>query len=56
VQAIRFPIRIDGDTRWLTRDEIAAGHADDGRPITPIYQQALGWDRLDSLPAEILPG
>lgn len=46
---IRFPIAIDDVTRWLTRAEILAGHAADGRLITPIYQQALGWEMLDAL-------
>jgi 8-oxo-dGTP pyrophosphatase MutT (NUDIX family) len=47
---IRFPLRVDRDTRWLTRAEVAAGRADDGRDVSPIYQQALGLDLLDGLP------
>lgn len=49
VTDIRFPIATDDATRWLTRAEILAGRAGDGRPITPIYQQALGWEMLDAL-------
>jgi 8-oxo-dGTP pyrophosphatase MutT (NUDIX family) len=47
---IRFPLRLDRDTRWLSRAEIAAARAEDGRDISPIYQQALGFDLLDGLP------
>lgn len=50
VSSIRFPIVIDSLTRWLTRAEVLAGCTVDGRPITPIYQQALGWEMLDALP------
>jgi 8-oxo-dGTP pyrophosphatase MutT (NUDIX family) len=49
VTAVRFPIRIDADTRWLTRGEIERGRADDGRDISPIYLEALGLARLDGL-------
>jgi 8-oxo-dGTP pyrophosphatase MutT (NUDIX family) len=49
VTAIRFPIVIDQDTRWLTRSEIISGRTHDGRPVTTIYQQALGWELLDAL-------
>jgi 8-oxo-dGTP pyrophosphatase MutT (NUDIX family) len=48
---IQFAIPLDEDTRWLTRAEIAAGRAEDGRAISPIYLQALGLDLLDNLPA-----
>jgi 8-oxo-dGTP pyrophosphatase MutT (NUDIX family) len=48
--SVRFFIDTDINTRWLTRDEIAAGRAADGRAITTIYQQALGFDLLDAIP------
>jgi hypothetical protein len=54
VSDIHFPIIVDNITRWLTRAEIAAGCAADGRPISPIYQQALGWELLDALTPEPL--
>ena len=50
VSDIDFQIEVDSITRWLTRSEILAGCASDGRPISPIYQHALGWELLDSLP------
>jgi 8-oxo-dGTP pyrophosphatase MutT (NUDIX family) len=46
---VRFPIRIDGDTCWLTRDDIVQGRTGDGRAISPIYLEALGQARLDGL-------
>lgn len=46
----RFPINRSYDTDWLTRDEILSGSASDGRPVTEIYQRALSFERLDSLP------
>ena len=52
VEAAGFPIRADADTRWLTRAEIAAEVAADGRAVSPVYQQALGGlAALDALPA-----
>jgi 8-oxo-dGTP pyrophosphatase MutT (NUDIX family) len=51
VTAVRLPIPVDADTRWLTLDEIGAEKAKDGRAISPVYQQALGGlDRLRDLP------
>ncbi|MBN1310348.1 MAG: NUDIX hydrolase [Anaerolineae bacterium] len=50
VRDINFPIEISSITRWLTRAEVRAECADDSLPISPIYQQALGWDMLDALP------
>jgi len=50
-----FAITVDRDTRWLSRTEIVSGAATDGRPISPIYQQALGIDRLDNLPVTFFP-
>jgi 8-oxo-dGTP pyrophosphatase MutT (NUDIX family) len=48
--AVRFPIPVDADTRWLTLGEIGAEKAKDGRAISPVYQQALGGlDRLRDL-------
>jgi 8-oxo-dGTP pyrophosphatase MutT (NUDIX family) len=49
VTGIRFPVATDDMTHWLTRAEVFAGRAIDGRTITSIYQQALGWDLLDEL-------
>jgi 8-oxo-dGTP pyrophosphatase MutT (NUDIX family) len=50
VSAIRFAIRTGADTRWITRAELAALRAADGRPITPVYQEGLGLAALDALP------
>ena len=50
VENIRFPIVVTGDTRWLSRDEIVAGRAGDGRAISALYVDALGLDQLDLLP------
>jgi 8-oxo-dGTP pyrophosphatase MutT (NUDIX family) len=46
---LRFDIPTDADTRWLTREEIAAQQAADGRAISTVYQEALGLDALDAL-------
>lgn len=46
-----LPIMPDDDTRWLTRAEIERGRADDGRAISPAYQDGLdGWELIDTLP------
>ncbi len=50
VGEVRFPIRADASTRWLTRREIAAQRASDSRAISSVYQDGPGWDRLDALP------
>lgn len=51
VTAVRLPIPVDADTRWLTLDEIGIGKTKDGRVISPVYQQAFGGlDRLRDLP------
>jgi 8-oxo-dGTP pyrophosphatase MutT (NUDIX family) len=47
---VRFEIKVDADTRWLSRSEMLARRADDGRAISPIFQQALGLEVLDELP------
>jgi hypothetical protein len=44
-----FDLKIDQDTRWLTRGEVVAGVARDGRKISTICQQGLGLDVLDGL-------
>lgn len=50
-ERVGFEIATDTETRWLTRAEIAALTAADGRAITPIYQQGLGGlEPLDALP------
>lgn len=46
----RFAIKVDSETRWLSRRELMAERADDDRPISPIFQQALGVEVLDGLP------
>lgn len=53
---ISFPVRAGGETRWLSRREIAAGRADDGRAVSDTFQRALGWNPLDALPACHLAG
>lgn len=54
VTALRFQLLDDEDTRWLTRAEIALRQADDGRPISPVYEHGLGGlDVLDALPAVV---
>lgn len=50
-ERVGFEIAVDAETHWLTRGEIAALTAVDGRAITPIYQQGLGGlESLDALP------
>ncbi len=49
-----FPVKLTEDTRWLSRAEIAAEIAADGRPISSIYRQALGLAALDALPLTAL--
>src|SRR5574341_483777 len=56
VTRMSFPITDDADTRWLSRGEIAAGRAGDGRPISQIYVEALGFNRLDGLEPIRAPG
>lgn len=51
VTAIRFPITQTGYTRWLRRGEIERARADDSRPVSAIFLEALGMDVLDSLDA-----
>jgi 8-oxo-dGTP pyrophosphatase MutT (NUDIX family) len=53
VERVSFPLATDADTRWLTRAEVAAGQADDGRAISTVYQEALGLAALDALPATV---
>lgn len=50
---VGFPIPSDEQTRWLTRAEIAAGRAADGRPVSDIYQRGLGLGALDDLPLSL---
>jgi 8-oxo-dGTP pyrophosphatase MutT (NUDIX family) len=49
VSRVRFPIRTDQDTCWLTREEIAAGRSHDGRPVSSAYADGLGLERLDQV-------
>ncbi len=53
VSEVRFPLTPGEGTRWLSRAEIAARCAADGRAITPIYEEALGLDALDALPPAV---
>ncbi len=50
VEAVAFPLVTDEATRWLSRAEIAAAWAADGRAISPIYAEGPGLARLDGLP------
>ncbi len=50
VSAIRFPIALTGGTRWIARAEIAARRTADGKAITSLFEEALGWDVLDAIP------
>ena len=51
VQDIRFPLPADENTRWLTRAEVVAEQASDGRAVSPVYMAALGGlAALDTLP------
>ncbi|HEC22915.1 MAG TPA: hypothetical protein ENI95_08360 [Chloroflexi bacterium] len=50
VGAIRFPIATDGETRWLRREEIVVGRAEDGRAVSQVYPEVLGLSRMDGLP------
>jgi len=49
VDDLRFDIPIDADTHWISREEIAAERTADGRPISTVYQEALGLEALDAL-------
>lgn len=51
---IGFPIRVDQETRWLTRAEVIAARADDGRSISDIYLRGLGLELLDGLPLSLV--
>jgi 8-oxo-dGTP pyrophosphatase MutT (NUDIX family) len=53
---VGFPLKIDSETHWLRRSELLSGVAEDGRPITPIYQQALGIETLDDLELTVMVG
>jgi 8-oxo-dGTP pyrophosphatase MutT (NUDIX family) len=47
-ERLTFPIKWGG---WVTRAEMMAGAAADGRAISDVYGKALGWAALDGLPA-----
>jgi 8-oxo-dGTP pyrophosphatase MutT (NUDIX family) len=49
VGRVRFSVRTDQDTCWLSGDEIMACRAADERPISALYCDALG-GRLAALP------
>lgn len=51
VTDIKFPIQQNGYTRWLRRGEIERGRADDSRPVSTVYLEALGMEQLDALEA-----
>jgi 8-oxo-dGTP pyrophosphatase MutT (NUDIX family) len=46
---IAFPLPTDADTCWLSRREVLADQADDGRPVSSLYREAIGAEWLDSL-------
>jgi 8-oxo-dGTP pyrophosphatase MutT (NUDIX family) len=54
VSGIRFPIRVDADTRWLTFTEIAGQMAADGRAVSPVYAEGLGLDALVRAPVGVV--
>lgn len=56
VSRVRFPIRTDQDTCWLTREEIAAGRSHDGRAVSSAYVEGLGLERLDQIEAGVVLG
>jgi len=49
VQVSVRPIGEDALTRWLNVEEIEAGQAQDGRPISRVLVEAVGRARLDAL-------
>lgn len=53
VTEIEFPIKQTGYTRWLRRGEIERGRADDSRPVSTVYLEALGIEALDGLAAGV---
>lgn len=53
VEVMRVPLRNDPNNAWLTRAEIEAGTASDGRAISQVYVDAFGWGKLDRLPETI---
>ncbi|MBN1122870.1 MAG: NUDIX domain-containing protein [Anaerolineae bacterium] len=52
VHDLTFEVPTDADTRWISREEIATEQASDGRPISTVYQDALGLAALDALTAD----
>jgi 8-oxo-dGTP pyrophosphatase MutT (NUDIX family) len=49
VLRMRLPVPDDGITGWVSRAEMEAGVAADGRPISPVYFDGLGREVLDEL-------
>jgi 8-oxo-dGTP pyrophosphatase MutT (NUDIX family) len=46
---VTFPLPTDADRRWLSRREVLADRAADGRPVSSLYREALGAEELDGL-------
>jgi len=46
---ITFPLPTDSNRRWISRREVLAGQADDGRPVSSLYLEAIGPEGLDRL-------
>lgn len=55
VRRLHVPLPADDETRWLTREEISTGRALDGRAISRVAVDALGWEQLDGLAATDIP-
>lgn len=49
VEKMGFPVKTGQDTRWLSRAEMVAGRAEDGRAISSVYAEALDQAMLDGL-------
>jgi len=50
---ITFPLPTDADRRWVSRREVLADRADDGRPVSSLYREAIGAEWLDSLACSV---
>lgn len=55
VNAVRFALPTDSETRWLTLAEIQAGRAADGRAVSPLLRLHVA-DRLAGLPYSLSEG
>ncbi len=50
VETLKVDLLDNAGNQWLSQSEISRGTADDGRAISPIYSDALGWEHLNFLP------